>query len=33
MKPKHWTDSPWFSVPFVFLGLLLWIWATCAVPN
>ena len=26
-------DSPWFSIPFVVIGFVVWIWVTCAVPN
>lgn len=32
MKPSHF-DSPWFAIPFVVIGFVVWIWVTCAVPN
>lgn len=32
MKPSCF-DSPWFAVPFVIAGFVLWIFAVCLVPN
>ena len=32
MKPSRF-DSPWFAIPFVLYGFILWIFATCLVPN
>jgi len=26
-------DSPWFAVPFVIVGFVLWVFAVCLVPN
>ena len=30
---RSWTDSPWFAIPFVIAGFILWIFATCLIPN
>lgn len=33
MRRDSWFDSPWFAVPFVVIGFVLWVFATCLVPN